>query len=116
MVKKQSTERSEQLAGAIAAALAKFAKMIKADDILFQKYEERYFTKDVDQIIEDLLIISDNDPAKLLRRINVLEEQFNAYKTNVEKQKGDGYERIVTKTPGSQGRGQRSHKQGANRG
>ena len=55
MVKKQSTERSEQLAGAIAAALAKFAKMIKADDILFQKYEERYFTKDIDQILDDQL-------------------------------------------------------------
>lgn len=115
MVKRTTFKNDEHAARAISKALVRFANIIRDDDMLFRKYRQRYLSGTIEETAEMLLSIADNNPVYLLRRIETLEEQFKAYKNNLEKMKGTAYERIVKNSDISEASGKGSHKAGKTR-
>ena len=88
-----------ELARAIATALARFGKIVQADEENYRIYGERYLNKSIDELIGDLLYSCGGDPVKLLRRINTMSIQFDGYCRALIKKKGDGYEQLIVKRP-----------------
>ena len=115
MVKKATFNNNEQAARAISKALVRFANIIRDDDMLFRKYHQRYLLGTVEETAEMLLQMADNNPVYLLRRVETLEEQFKAYKNNLEKTKGTAYERIIKNSDISEAGRQRPYKAGKTR-
>lgn len=101
---------------AVGTALTRLSLMAVEEDRIMHQYGERYFSKPLDKIIDDFIFSSPNVPI-LLRRINVLIEQFEGFKKSIEKRKGDYYDTIVNRPKAERDKAssKRVHKEGATR-